>query len=85
MTMLTDHEAERLMRLGAGMNAAERRQLSFYLQREGSKIRDPNPCHCYEHCEDDDASAPRRPSCRKRGSESPSGDSSVTKRFNVKE
>lgn len=43
-----------------------KRQYEEHLQREGAKVRDPNPCHCYDHCEDDDEGVVRRPSCRKR-------------------
>lgn len=65
--MLTHEEATRLMVTVRGkMTQEERGQLGEYLQREGSKARDANPCHCYERCEDDDDGVARRPSCRKR-------------------
>lgn len=45
---------------------AMKKELETHLQTEGAKKRDPNPCHCYEWCEDDDAGEKRRPSCRLR-------------------
>ena len=72
--MLTHEQASELMlTTGRRMTDEERAALGEYLRHYGAierRRRDAAdgrwPCHCYDHCEDDDDNVERRPDCRKR-------------------